>query len=252
MNPFNEMVLIPKDEYTRLNTQALQRNVPSMQRELEEIKLKYGDSLADDQKLRLESEVVSKYTDYCQPSTQEQIPTAIAPTASSTDENDLIKQQLENFPQLNRWRALQIYNHLKTTNPNQWNIKSQLLDDDKNPIIGSNIVDLIDYVTNIKRIQTAPIGLTEFITIINDSNLPQRYMSTFAVNKIHKHIKAASAAASAEEYQLQNKAIKHKQEIKSKKNKKRAEKRRIEEVEEEESELASENPFRNWVSLPGT
>lgn len=185
MNPFNEMTLLPKDEYVRLTTQALHGSAPSMQKELEQLNNKYA-NLPDDQRNKLEQEIITKYTDHCKSSIN-QTNGATTPTTTSetVDDDSIILQHLNNFRANNKWRAQQLFSHLKTTN-RQWNNMGQLLDLETNePIPKSNIVDLIHYATTTLAMKRSPpAGLRQFTDLIMKTNTPETFLSNVGATRM--------------------------------------------------------------------
>lgn len=190
MNPFVEMVLVPKNDYNRLTTQALQGSAPSMTKELEHLRQSTS-TLPDDQRNKLEQEIISKHTEFCKPDTSTEhvhssSSSSIAPMTTLNDE--IIVQQFEKFPKQNKWKAQGLYTLLKLRNP-QWNSLGQLLNADGTPIQGSNIIDLIDYVTNAQVIRRgAPLGLVDFIVLLKDANVPNTYFSNKGSKRLQDFI----------------------------------------------------------------
>lgn len=192
MNPFNEMVLLPKDEYNRLTSQALHGSAPSMQKELDLLHSN-NSNLPIDQKNKLEQEIITKYTDNCKSLiNQDQEQTASdAKTIVLDDDDSVILRHLDNFRKTNKWRAKEMYLHLKSFKP-QWNNMGQLFNAQSKELIPrSNVIDLINYVTSsqITGMKTPPAGLQEFIKLLLESNTPETYFSTPGINRMAKFVK---------------------------------------------------------------
>lgn len=191
MNPFREMVLLSVDEYKTLRKQVLfnhpNENEPSMQKELYEIKERYGDSLPIDQRMKLESEIIAKHTgNRSQQSDESKIPPSTAIVAPI---HDLFGIHFTSFPKNSRTRATQIYNHLKEffkSSP-KWNELGQILNEKNEAIPGSSIVELIDTVTNTRRGQRQPKGLFEFQRLLTISNTPKNYLSLSGNRQMEVH-----------------------------------------------------------------
>lgn len=180
MNPFREMVLISLNEYKLLkNTVLSNTRNPNMTKELNEITDQYGQVIPADKKLKLEGEVISKYTQPNHTKLESSIPQEVPKV-------DYIKQHFDIFGPVNKKRALQIYNHLKTFSPN-WNENGQLLNTDKQPIPFSNIVELIDYVTNTRRTDRVPAGFSEFVEMLEDTNTPRNFFSNTGILRIENY-----------------------------------------------------------------
>lgn len=191
MNPFREMILLSLHEYKRFRKQILYNQPteadPSMQKELHELKEKYGDEIPADQRQKLESSIISKHTGYNKGNTG-----VIETPPDLTTQNELFLHHFDNFSNVNKKRAQQMFHHLKETFKHKpiWNDLGQLINfQTSNPIQGSNIVDLIDSVTNTRRTNTVPSGWQSFIHYLNISNMPRNFLSLIGINKleIYKH-----------------------------------------------------------------
>lgn len=196
MNPFNEMILLPKDEYNRLTSQALHGSTPSMQKELEQLQNNHA-NLPDDQRNKLEQEIISKYTNHCKSSINQEEAESKASTASTVilDNDELLERHLKNFRNTNRLRAMSLYDHLKTYK-SQWNNNGQFLTEDSNEAIPrSNIIDLIDYVTNTIKSSSknAPAGFKEFVELLFRANTPEKYFSNIGLQRVNKMEKLIEA-----------------------------------------------------------
>lgn len=182
MNPYREMVLIPMEELNRLRHSIKTPNATSaMQKELFEMKQSFGDAIPDDRRFKLESEIISKHA------TSAEIPNSSPPPETeaviSMPQNDLIVQHLAGFTNYNRVRAMRLFQHLndfyKRNNTAKWNDLGQLYDVDKKLIPGSNLIELIDTVTNSLGSNPSyfPVGFDVFIDMLHDSNMPQTVYS---------------------------------------------------------------------------
>lgn len=191
MNPFDEMVLLPKEAHNKLVSQALHGSAPSMQKELEDL-YRNNANLPDDHRNKLEQEIIAKYTNHCRSSmnNSDQLQAATSTSAPIIEEGEdladhIILRHLANFRKNNKWRAEQLYTHLKeTVSPPQWNKFGQLLDKNDEAIQGSNIVDLINYATFTGLVKKVPSGMIEFIDLIRSSNAPQSFISSSGAQRI--------------------------------------------------------------------
>jgi len=178
MNSYREMVLVPHEEYNQFRKQLLYQNLPHLTRELYDVRER-TQNLPADQRILLEGEVLR----------QKPIPADIdtsipvTPSIPTAIDDSVILNNLKTFPRINKNRANQIYQHLKSTNI-KWNEMGQMLDSNNDPIPYSNIVELIDYITNTKRSARAPEGLNTFLDLVVDSNLPRNYLSTFGKTRV--------------------------------------------------------------------
>lgn len=190
MNPFDEMVLLPKESYNKLTSQALHGSMPSLQKELEQLHANHS-NLPDDQKNKLEQEIIAKYTNHCKSSISQEQQQLRQPSTAQTDlqgaeeeddDDELILRHLKNFRKNNNWRAQQLYSHLKSTvKPRRWNNNGQMIDEESGePIPRSNIVDLIHYATSTitPKNKSIPPGVHVFINLLRDTNAPQTFIST--------------------------------------------------------------------------
>ncbi len=177
MSGYREMVLIPLDEYKQFQKQLLYQQAPELSRDL----MQLGEQTEDlpvDQRIRLEGEVLNRHI------RQQDASAPPPPPPSPVKINDqVITNHLQGFPKVNKIRANQIYQHLKAYNE-QWNDMGQLVDNDSEPIPRSNIVELIDYVTNTKRKARQPAGFDEFVDLLQRSNTPRHLLSTTGVTRV--------------------------------------------------------------------
>ena len=165
MNPFREMVLLPLETYKNLRKKVL--GGTPMQKDLFDLRERYGDSLPEDQRLKLESEVISKHSTHVKPELE------VTPHAAAPD-NSIIKSTIDNFARTNKNRAQQLFNYLEMTfrSAPKWNDKGELLNETNIPLPGTNIVELINFVTA-ARFRKAPInGMEEFIEMLEIANVP--------------------------------------------------------------------------------
>lgn len=183
MNPFREMILLSTEEYTNLKRRIQQEDLPRMQQELNEVKERYG-NLPTDQYIKLEGDVIAKHTQL-----PEKPNITIAPEVAVPND-ELLLHQIDNFPKTNKRRAVLLYQHLKNYS-HAWNQLGQLVDDNNSPIDGSNIVDLIDYVTNSTKFKVmgTPIAFNQFTQMLEQSNTPQTLYSSAGMGRIknYKH-----------------------------------------------------------------
>lgn len=178
MSSYRNMVLIPVQEYQNLRKQILYQQGPELTKDLYQVKDSTS-HLPTDERIILEGEVLRQHIK------PNDIPPPI-PIATPTVEQDdsIIVNNLDRFGKVNKLRSNQIYQHLKR-HKIQWNELGQLKSSvDDTPIANSNIIELIDYITNVKRTKTIPAGFDEFIKIMEESQLPRNYLSTVGVTKV--------------------------------------------------------------------
>lgn len=185
MNPFREMVLLSVDHYKQLQQSAVMQKAPKLQRDLNQIEQQYGDTLPIDQKLKLTTQAISKYAH--KTNDDDLIP---LPPPPPVLDDTLLKTHFDSFNPVNKKRALQMYQHLKSIDP-QWNSMGQLLNDYEEPIKNSNIVELIDLVTNTKRTTRIPAGFSRFVQLLQSSNIPRNFLSTSGLAKVDKQLENA-------------------------------------------------------------
>ena len=179
------MVLLPLDEYNKYRSQmyALQTTpvVNPLQKELSSMTEVYGTNIPDDQLTKLQGEIIQKYADKSEFTKPEQ--------QDSKDEDDSwIKETIGGFNRTNRNKSLQIIKILELRSKKGWNAKGELYNDDGTIIKGSNILDLIDYVTTIKRQKTvAPKGFGKFREILIDANIPLHLFSKIGLEQINNY-----------------------------------------------------------------
>lgn len=187
MNPFREMILLPVEVYKKMRNNILvQTDNTPLQKELFEIKQQYN-NLAPDQRMLLESEVISKHTSQRAP--------AEAPTneESKQGNHSIIKDSIEGFAKSHKNRAIQLYNFLESTFESfpRWNEKGELLNENNVAYPGTSIVDLINFVTNTKLRKTIPNGMDTFIELLISSNAPSYLFSIKGQEYVsnYKHVK---------------------------------------------------------------
>jgi len=176
---FREMVLVSLDEYKKLKTASLQKPGSTLQKDLNKLHEQYGEDLPDDQRIKLESEVISKHTGQFK-----------HPQPVVTPQHDLFLRIIDSFAAINRKRALQIFHHLVAffKHEPKWNDLGQIVNFNNEPIIGSNIVELIDYVTNTNRkTSTVPIGFDVFSFLLTESNMPRNFLSKPGLERLENN-----------------------------------------------------------------
>jgi len=186
MNPYREMLLVSLEEYTRLRNQVLTQNSSDLMQNLTELKEK-TDHLPADQRIALEGEVLRQHIK--QPESTPAFTPLEEPQANVDEDDAVVFDNLNRFTKTNKIRANQVYQHLKAYKV-QWNKMGQMLDNTGLPISNANIVELIDYVTNTKRITRQPAGFSVFVQLLRDSQLPRNYYSTLGLLRVddYKHL----------------------------------------------------------------
>ena len=182
MNTFRKMVLLSTDDYNKyrnlMYTSQVTPSINPMQKEMEGIKEKYGDNLPEDQRNKLESEIIQKYSDKID----------ITSPSPKVDGSKLewIKTSLEDFSKTNKTRANQLYNLLSMRLSDRWNENGELLTVDGEPIKGSNILDLVNYVTSSNKAKNAPYGFNDFKQLLSEANVPSYVFSKRGMVNINK------------------------------------------------------------------
>ena len=189
MSYFRKMVMLSYDEFIKyknlLYTSQVTPEVNPLQNELNAIKDNYGTNLPDDQRVKLESEVIQKYSN--------KIPDKESkPIQIDQTQIKWIKNAIENFSKTNKARASRLYEYLLNRVQDRWNENGELLTVDGEVIRGSNILDLINFVTtsNIKQHEQIPFGFTEFKTMINNANVPLHMFSKNGLEYIYSNTDA--------------------------------------------------------------
>lgn len=175
---YRNMILVSAEEYQNLRKQLLYQTAPELTQNLYKIRDSTA-SLPIDQKMQLEGEVLRQHIDQ---NRNEQVKQETFVSNEVLDDH-VILNNLKHFSKINNTRANQIYNHLKAYKM-QWNVMGQMLDVDNKPIPNSNIVELIDYITNNKVKARLPAGFNEFINLVELSQLPRHYLSTKGVTRL--------------------------------------------------------------------
>lgn len=171
------MLLVSADEYQNLRKQLLYSQAPEMIQDLYNVKEKTS-SLPADQQVALEGEVLRQHI--------KEAPSTIQPSLPTPFNDDVIVSNFKSFIKTNKLRANQVYQHLKAYKT-QWNEMGQMMNENNVPIPNSNIVELVDYVTNTKKTKRVPAGFGEFITLLNESQLPRNYLSTQGFDRMEDY-----------------------------------------------------------------
>lgn len=172
MQSFKERILIPLETYETLKQGGnTEQTIPSMQRDLANIPKTYGLDLPDDQRQKLEGEVIDRYSSH----KPQETPSSSSPQIESNRLDDVIL----GFPKTIKTKAKQLVQFLKSQGM-FYNDTLNLLIDNQ-PIPNSNIVDLIHYITSVtsKTRTNPPPGFEYFIQKLNNLNVPKSYLSPY-------------------------------------------------------------------------
>ena len=182
-----KMVNIPYDKYNRL-INAEQQIIPPVVNQLSDLDLELQAVLANP---NIPSELKyhqyqSLFNRYQNLRNQQFRPPTAAPTAAKTSvetttvdiPNDKLpiedKALLDSLPKSSRGKARILLNHLKGhLDSIQWLNNGELVVDGKT-IPGSNITDLVHYVTRYRPTMAAPIGAEEFSDKLSETNTPKQ------------------------------------------------------------------------------
>lgn len=174
-NPFRRMVLIPEEElkiYKRHIIYAKQEESKNpeiaMHQKLKEV---VDRDLPDDIRLKLEGDIISKYT---KPSSKDP-PSSITDKIKESSRYSALERSLDQFPKQYRTRAKQLYHHLVSNLEElQWNERGELLNESHEVIPRSNIIDMLTYAVGHKTsLKTPPAGYALFNQIMKQTNVPR-------------------------------------------------------------------------------
>ena len=188
MNPFREMVLISMSEYKQIKDANIPQSTnPNMYKELKDITNRYGEDIPADKRLKLEGEIINRFTEPNKPMSSQKA------EIKHIDNDEYIRNHLESFGPVNKKRAKQLYQHLKSFSP-RWNDKGQIYSYiDNQPIPLSSIVELIDFVTNTRRIDRVPAGFNDFVLLLDETNVPRNLFSNSGLLRIEKYKQTSDA-----------------------------------------------------------
>lgn len=182
MNYFKKMIMLPVDEYNTFKSllYKTQVSVPenTLQIDLEKIKQTYGTNLPDDVRAKLEADIIQKHSSKADKSEPQ-------PVGINPQNIEWIKTSISNFSKSNKNRAERLYKYLIERLPNRWNENGELLTVDGEIIAGSNIIDLVNFVTSINRKERAPYALDDFLQLLHRANIPSHLLSTNAQNILY-------------------------------------------------------------------
>ena len=163
------MILLPEEQYLQLMESKLP---PKM---VEEIYTLQQTQRPPDERLKLESEIVHKYS---------------LPKKNQSEQVviDLIEKAIEKFPKPHRQRSLQLYQHLKQRLM-CWNEKGELINTTtQQSLPQTNILDLITFATAHKTLlSTPPKGYALFNQYIQDVNVPLTLLGKTGRQMIQTH-----------------------------------------------------------------
>ena len=162
----------------------------SMQKELYNIKEKFEDVLPEDQRLKLEAEVIAKHTGF----NKREDPLAASPSTAKEDaeKRAWIKLAIDDFGKTHKNRSKQLFNQLESAYKSapQWTNKGELVDESGDSIPGSNILDHISYVTAQRSgLRGPPKGFQRFTALLRDANVPRHVFSKQGL----QHVEEAEA-----------------------------------------------------------
>lgn len=108
------------------------------------------------------------------------------PVLKSLDKKSWVEDAIELLPKNFRSRAKQIYFFLKQQNTfMSWTDKGELETPQHGIVQGTNILDLISYLTS-NQTRNEPFGLNIFIDVIRNLNLPKTLLSQQGIKAINK------------------------------------------------------------------
>lgn len=184
MNYFRKMIMLPTDEFNKYKNLLYSAQVTPetnpMQQELKNIKEVHGTTLPDDQRAKLEAEIIQRYS-----TKNERKESEVAKIDPSQIE--WIRNSIKHFSNSNKSRANRLYEYLFTRLQNRWNENGELLTADGNNIRGSNILDLINFVTSTVKQRNIPIGFSDFIIMLGEANTPTHMFSNHGMNHINEN-----------------------------------------------------------------
>ena len=182
MNYFRKMVMLPLDEYNKYRSQmyAIQTTPETnpLQSEMQTVKELYGTNIPDDQLAKIQGEVIQKYSSknkYEEPPSEQK------------EDTKWIGDAVSNFTKANKRKATQIINILESRTKKGWNANGELLTSDGEVIKGSNILDLVDFVTSNRKQTKIPNGFGNFIIMLAELNVPQHLFSKHGIEAINNY-----------------------------------------------------------------
>ena len=168
------MVMVPIDEFSKYRNLLFEKQVTieknPLQRDIRELRETLGVSIPDDQKAKLEGEIIERYGRKLK-RTEPKLP-VIDP-----EKLKYLKQSISNFSKTNKNRATKLYDYLESKATSRWNENGEILTSDGENISGSNILDLINFVTSTQKMAQIPKGFNDFVKIMVKANVPAHYMS---------------------------------------------------------------------------
>ena len=199
MNYYRKMLLLPVDEYNKyrslLYTSQVTATKNPIQKDLNELRDEYGTNLPDDEKIKLEGEIIQKFK------TKNTIDDGVK--VSITPKHERIKELINDFSKTNKTRATQLYNHLSSKYKSRWNDDGELVDENGNTINDSNILDLINYVTSTQKSRNVPKGISPFFSLLRSANTPSYMFSKQGESNI-EHIKMQESMDTDDDINISN------------------------------------------------
>ena len=196
MQSFKERLLISREEYEVLKQGETSQTKPSMKRDL----AKLPHDLPADQKQQLEGEIINRYTTkhVSSPPPPPNIPSTQPVTSS-------VEEIVQGFPTSNRYRANQLLNFLKAQASPFYNDSMNFIANGQ-VIPGSNIVDLVQFITSVKSStsKNIPQGFEHFMNLLAKLNVPKTFLSAYGKILLSSFNTGTVNKQDVEEYALEH------------------------------------------------
>ena len=184
MQHTSKMVMVPHDVYSGLMSKQEQTYTPlvgqlsSLDQELQAILS--NPNLSTDAKHQMYLQTFGRYQHLKQrqfPSTPSAI--TVHQQTEAVDPLPVSESQLiDSLPKPARRRGRILLNHLKANSSIRWQSNGELKDTDNTTIPGSNITDLVHYVTRNRPNAKPPPGTDEFMAMLDETNAPRETISS--------------------------------------------------------------------------
>ena len=186
MQHTSKMVMVPHDVYSGIMSKQEQTYSPligqlsNLDQEIQSILS--NPNLSTDAKYQLYQQVFGRYQHLKQqqfPVQQFQtVPDVKIASGIQTEDLPIVEQNLiDGLPKPIRRKGKMLLNHLQANKSISWKPSGELKDKSGLPIEGSNITDLVHYVTRNRPTAKAPNGSNEFIALLEETNVPREAIS---------------------------------------------------------------------------
>lgn len=185
---YTRMMMVPEQEYNTLKQSHTSQKSPLLhQHALDDLQKV---NLPPDQFMKVYSSLIDRQKEHSFP---EQSPEPEPP------KTEWVMNSLQYMPQSNKTRATQLLHFLINKQPDiQWNERGEIKGLQFATIPGSNIIDLVNYVTNPRKQTIKSTGVSEFLHMLRALNVPHSLLSQQGQAELRRAIHSPSVVATSD------------------------------------------------------